>query len=121
MRNYVAPGQSVDLVAGVGESYAVGQGYVVGSIFGVAANNADEGETATLHLTGIYEFPAAEGSEAEVGDVAYWSDTDKAVSVDSAEGLYAIGSVVGVDGDTVQVRLDGTAVSAVPAAGGGSE
>lgn len=109
MRNYIAPGRSIDLAAP--SPMTAGQGYVAGSIFGVAANTAAIGEVVTLELVGIYEFAGA----GEVGDVAYWDETAKTVSGDSAEGLYAIGSIVGVDGETVQVRLDGTAVSAVPA------
>lgn len=112
MRNYIAPGQSIDVAAEA--AYVAGQGYVVGSIFGVAANNAAIGETVTLHLTGIYAFDG----DGDVRNVAYWDNADKAVAGNSSEGLYAIGTIVGVDGDSVQVRLDGVAVEAVAGAGG---
>jgi len=108
MRNYIAPGQSIDLTAEA--AYAAGQGYVLGSIFGVAANTAAVDATVTLHLTGIYEFTGA----GEVGDRAFWDNTEKTVGA-SAAGAFAIGTIVGVDGASVQVRLDGVAVTAVAA------
>jgi len=114
MRNYIAPGQSIDFTAGEGETYVAGQGYVKGSVFGVAANNAVEGETVTLHLTGIYSFPGAGDAFAP----AFWDNAEKAVAGASDTGLYKIGAIVGVDGTNRQVRLNGTDITAVPGGGG---
>lgn len=114
MRNYIAPGQSIDFTAGEDETYVAGQGYVKGSAFGVAANDAIEGQTVTLHLTGIYSFTGAGDAFAK----AFWDDTDKEVSGTSGTGLFEIGTIVGVDGTKRQVRLNGVGVTAVPGGGG---
>jgi predicted RecA/RadA family phage recombinase len=123
MRNYIAPGQSVDLTvteAAFGEDGAVvGQGYVVGAIFGVAANTAAVGETVTLHLTGIYEFSVGM-LMGSIGTAAYWSNTNKSVDIipsGAGAGTYRIGTYVGAGsgGSKAQVRLDGVGVTAVPA------
>lgn len=111
MRNYVQPGKSIDFTAGEGETYVSGQGYVKGSIFGVAANSAAAGQTVTLELEGVYEFDGA----GSFGDAAFWDDAGKDVAGASAAGLFKIGSIVGVNGSKRQVRLNGSDVSAVAA------
>ncbi len=46
--------------------------YVIGSIFGVAAYDAAEGQIVPLHNVGIYSLPKVTTEDWAVGDPIYW-------------------------------------------------
>lgn len=55
MKNFVQQGKTIDVVAGA--DIASGDIVVVGATAGIAVNKTANGDTATLHLEGVYEVP----------------------------------------------------------------
>jgi len=55
-----------------------GQGVLVGSLFGVAAFTAAEGESVEVATTGVYEMPKDPLAVIAVGDRVSWEDTAQA-------------------------------------------
>ena len=110
MRNFIQSGNVITLTAPTG-GVASGEGFLVGSLFGVAAYSAAEGAEVEASLVGVYELPKASGA-ITVGAKAYFDTTAKNVTT-TATGNKLIGAAVGAaaTGDaTVRVRLDGTAI-----------
>jgi predicted RecA/RadA family phage recombinase len=70
MRNHVKPGVMVTLVAGAGGVQS-GQLVFAGSIFGVAATSAAEGEEFEAHTGDVWELPKTAAEAWGVGDVIY--------------------------------------------------
>ena len=110
MKNYVQPGNTLTLTA----PYAVasGDGLLVGSIFGVAAGDAESGATVEAALTGVFDLTKAGSQAWSVGDKVYWDDTNKrCTNVATGNTLIgvAIEAVAGGAGDTIgRVRLNGS-------------
>lgn len=107
MKNYRAPGHVITVVTPAG-GFASGNGYVIGSLFGVANLTTAEGERNELSVDGVYAFDG----EGEFGDAAYFDTADRSVTGTAAAGLYKIGVIVGTGTGTVEVRLNGTDVVA---------
>ena len=108
MRNYIQPGNTVTLAA----PYAVisGGGLLVGSIFGVAATDAIEGEAVEACLVGVVDLAKAAAQAWSPGDKVYWADADKNVTM-TAAGNTLIGVAVAAaaaDAATGRVRLNGS-------------
>jgi predicted RecA/RadA family phage recombinase len=110
MKNFIAPGKTISVITPAG-GYVSGRGYVIGSLFGVANLTTAEGERNELSTDGVYALPGAGAAFA----TAYVDSTNGTVTDTADEGLYKIGVIVGVGTGTVEVRLDGVAVSAVVA------
>jgi len=55
MKNFVQPGDNLDVVAPA--TVSSGDGVLVGSIFGVAFEDKASGETVALGVEGVYELP----------------------------------------------------------------
>jgi predicted RecA/RadA family phage recombinase len=70
MRNHVKPGVMVTLVAGAGGVQS-GQLVFAGSIFGVAATSAAEGEEFEVHTGDVWELPKTAAEAWVVGDKIY--------------------------------------------------
>ncbi len=110
MKNYVQPGNTLTLTA----PYAVtsGDGLLVGSIFGVAAGDAESGATVEAALTGVFDLTKVGSQAWAVGAKVYWDDTNKrctTVATDNTLIGVAVEAVAGGAGDTVgRVRLNGT-------------
>lgn len=93
---------------------ASGQGIVVGSLFGVVAKTAAEGESVEIATTGVFELPKASTSVIAQGARVAWDDTAKQTVLPGA-GMYPIGIAVLAAGNgttIVRVRLDGVATEA---------
>jgi predicted RecA/RadA family phage recombinase len=110
MKNYVQPGNTITLTA----PYAVtsGDGLLVGSIFGVAAGDAANGETLEVALTGVFDLKKVASQAWSAGDKVYWDNTNKEATR-TASGNTAIGVAVEAVGggasDTIgRVRLNGS-------------
>lgn len=56
MKNYVQPGRSVTVSAPVGGALS-GDGVMIGSLFGVAAFNAEAGEDLEIETQGVFDLP----------------------------------------------------------------
>ena len=111
MKNYIAPGKTIRVVTPEG-GYVSGNGYVYGSLFGVANLTTAEGEVNELTTEGVFEFPTPD-TVAAAGDKAHFNVSNQIVfnAPPFADDTYMIGVIVGRSADAVQVRLDGVAVS----------
>lgn len=110
MKNYVQPGNTLTLTA----PYAVasGDGLLVGSIFGVAAGDAESGATVEAALTGVFDLKKVASQAWAAGDKVYWDNTNKEATK-TATGNTLIGvateAVAGGADDVIgRVRLNGS-------------
>jgi predicted RecA/RadA family phage recombinase len=113
MKNFIQNGDMVSVTAPAG-GIASGQGVLVGSLFGVAAKTAAEGESVEIATTGVYELPKAPATVIAQGARVAWDDAAKQVVLPGA-GLYPIGVAVLAAGNgpaVARVRLDGVATVA---------
>jgi len=110
MRNYVQPGNTITLTA----PYDVmsGDGLLVGSIFGIAAGNAANGESVEASLVGIFDLAKTASQAWSTGDKVYWDNTTKVVTKTATSNTLigaAVEAVGGGASDTVgRVRLNGS-------------
>lgn len=116
MKNYVQQGEVLDLVAPAGGVVA-GEGYVIGSIFVVAAVSAAAGQPFSGDTTGVFELTknTGAGTDFAAGGRLWWDNTAKRAFPASAAGRFPIGAAVEAAPTTaniVRVRLDGVAVVA---------
>lgn len=107
MKNYVQAGDNLTLAA----PYDVvsGDGALVGSIFGVAAEDALSGADVDLVTRGVFTLPKTSALAIGVGDRVYWDDTGKVVNKTSS-GNTLVGVAVTAAANpsgTVAVRLNG--------------
>ena len=109
MKNYVQPGNTLTLTAP--HDVISGDGLLVGSIFGVAAGDAENGATVEAALTGVFDLTKVGSQAWAVGDKVYWDDTNKrctTVATDNTLIGVAVEAVAGGAGDTTgRVRLNG--------------
>lgn len=75
MKNFVQPGDTLTLTA----PYAVSSGAcaLIGSIFGVAANDIDNGASGVFAVSGVFELVKATPQAWSEGDRIYWDDSAK--------------------------------------------
>lgn len=83
MRNYVGPGNVLNLTAPSG-GVTSGVGVLMGNIFGVSNVTAAEGETFALTVDGEVELAKTSALAISVGDILYWDDTNKVVNKTSS-------------------------------------
>lgn len=108
MKNYIQPGENITVIAGAAASS--GDGVKVGSLFGIAAGDAEIGEMLTIVTEGVYEMGKVGTDDLSVGDAIYWRSSDGLVT-STASGNTKIGVAVtgaGNPSSSVQVRLNGT-------------
>jgi predicted RecA/RadA family phage recombinase len=107
MRNFIQPGDTVTLPA----PYTVnsGDGLLVGTIFGVASGNADNGKEVEAVTIGVFDLKKKATDVIAIGAALYWDNTAKEVTV-TAEDNTLIGSALLAAGNgvtIVRVRLPG--------------
>jgi len=105
MKNYVQPGETVTVVAPTGGAVS-GVGVKVGSLFGVAAFDAAQGETVEIVTEGVFDL-AKDGNSVTVGEKLYWNDVSKVVTVTASTNLLiGVALMAAAAGDaTVRIRL----------------
>lgn len=84
MKNYVQPGLTVTVPAPADVSG--GEGVVVGSMFGIAAGDAAEGEDMDMTLVGVFELPKVAAEAVDIGAPVYWDAAEKLVTIDDNGG-----------------------------------
>ncbi|NBN79283.1 DUF2190 family protein [Microvirga tunisiensis] len=89
MRNYVHPGDTLDLTAPAG-GIASGEGFLFGDIFGVAAMNAAPGALVAVKVAGVFRLPKVAASGLTEGQKVYWSAAERKVT-GTASGNTLIG------------------------------
>jgi predicted RecA/RadA family phage recombinase len=78
MKNFIRNGDMNSVTSPAG-GIASGQGVLVGSLFGVAAKAAAEGESVEIATVGVYELPKAPATVVAQGARVAWDDTAKQV------------------------------------------
>lgn len=111
MKNFVQPGRAITLIA----PYALlsGQGLLVGSIFGVASNDAAISTEVETRLEGVYSLTKATGAAWTVGALIYWDNTARNCTTTAATNkLIGVATVAAAAGDAVgTLRLNATYIS----------
>ena len=109
-KNYVQPGNTITLTA----PYAVssGDGLLVGSIFGVAAGDAESGADVEAVLVGVFDLKKVGTQAWAAGDKVYWDDTNRQTTKTATDNTLigvAVEAVAGGADDTIgRVRLNGS-------------
>ncbi|MCV2870640.1 DUF2190 family protein [Defluviimonas sp. WL0002] len=109
MKNFVQAGDVITLTA----PYAVtsGLGALVGSIFGVACGDVDNGAEGEFQTTGVFDLLKVGSQAWTVGAKIYWDNTNKYCTTVSTSNtligvaVAAVGS--GAGETTGRVRLNG--------------
>ncbi len=116
-RNYVQPGKVVTLTTPSG-GVKSGDGFLSGSLFGIAQFDADQATPVEAALTGVWSLPKPGSVVAfSEGEKVFW-DASASQSKKTAAGYWPIGAAIVAAQATdsvVIVRLDGHSLTAVPA------
>lgn len=113
MQNYIQNGHVMTVTTPAG-GIVSGEGLIVGSIFGVAAYSAVEGDPLELAITGVYRLPKASAAVLTVGARVAWDNTAKNINVPGT-GRFPVGIATEAAGNgitSVAVRLDGVGTAA---------
>ena len=110
MKNFVQSGDTMPLVA----PYAVasGDGFLVGTLFAVAAGAAANGAAVEGKLTGVFDITALSTDVATQGAKIYWDNTNKRMTttVGSNSFVGALAAAKANGETTARVRLNGVSV-----------
>lgn len=113
MKNFIQKGDSITMPAPAG-GVTSGSGVIVGTLFGVAASTAVEGELVSLATVGVYELTKPISTTfTSGGAVSFDIATRQCVAPGS--GKHPIGAAIEAAGNgstTVKVRLDGVSTTA---------
>ncbi len=110
MKNYVGDGNALTVTAPA--TVAAGAGVLIGSIFGVAANDAASGAEVVINTVGTYDLTKTAAQAWTAGQLLYWSGT-AVTNVASTNKLIGCAARAELAAATVgRVRLNGVAVTA---------
>lgn len=98
MKNFVQPGDIVSVPAPA--AVVAGQGVLVGSLFGVAVNDAASAAPVNIAIAGAYDLAKTTGQAWTVGQLLYWSGT-AVTNVASTNKLIGCALVAAASGDTI--------------------
>ena len=112
MKNFIAPGNTLEITAGA--DIASGAGVKVGVLFGVAAGAIANGARGIINLTGIYELPKTSAQAWDQGVAIYWTGTACTTATTAGNLLIGVAAAPALSpSDTGMVRLNGAAPAAV--------
>lgn len=107
MKNFIQPGDTIDVVA-PGAGLVSGEGALFGtSLFGVAVATKASGEDGVLQVTGVVEIAKLTSDVMAVGNKVNWNNSNTEVQ-NATSTLDDVATIVVAagNGDTVvQVRL----------------
>jgi predicted RecA/RadA family phage recombinase len=118
-QNHIHPGGTIEVTLGSGETaLKVGDGRLIGSMFGVIlsltragqtvfSNQASaQGDIAVISLQGVYAVKKTNPLVINLGDKLYWDNTAKELNKTNTNTFvgYAYAAAASTDG-TVQVKL----------------
>lgn len=75
MKNFIQPGDVISATAPY--ALSAGDGALVGSLFGVASEDAANGAAVELQVTGVFELKKLSAEAWTVGAKIYWDNTNK--------------------------------------------
>lgn len=84
MRNYVRPGQILDVKNVTGSAVPAGGVIPAGDVVSVAALDAADGEVVAAAVEGVYELPKASGTAWSQGDPLSWDASANAFTPTAA-------------------------------------
>lgn len=108
MKNYVQPGDIIEVPAPA--TVSSGAGVLVGSLFGVAATDAESGAPVQITTEGVFDLAKTSAQAWTVGADVYWDNTAKTCTT-SGSGNTLIGVAVAAAANpssTGRVRLNGS-------------
>lgn len=110
MKIFIQTGDYITLAAPA--AVTSGDGVLVGSLFGVATGNAENGADVVLSTVRVYTLPKKTADALTVGEVVYWDDANSEVT-ETATNNAKIGVAIAAAGagagvTTTKVRLNGT-------------
>lgn len=105
MKNFVQAGSVVTLPAPY--TVASGGGFLVGSLFAVAAGAAGNGEDVEGCTQGVYLLPKVDAEAWAIGAKVYWDDTAKTCTTVATDNTLIGVAVKAGTGPTGTVRLNG--------------
>lgn len=111
MKNFVQPGQSIDVTATA--EIKGGDVVVVQDMIGVAFNDAAVGQKLAISTVGVYELTkkTGAGKSFAAGKLVYFDVAGKACDVAAGSGIVKIGVAIEAATEaatTVKVRLNGS-------------
>lgn len=108
MKNFVAPGNSIDVVAPAA-GLVSSNFYLVGTLGGVCARSGVQGDTVPLKRYGVFTLPKATGAAWTQGDQLYWDNTNKVFAKTTAGNTkWGVAAADAATGDaTGSVALSG--------------
>ena len=114
--NYRQKGNTITLTAPV--NLKSGDGFMVGSLFAVAAYDALSGSEVEGHVVGVFVLPKPNAVVIfNLGEKVFWDNVTGLCKATTA-GFFCIGAAAkaaGATDATVTVRLDGKTLTAVAA------
>ncbi|HMQ95502.1 DUF2190 family protein [Amaricoccus sp.] len=113
MKTFIQTGDVITVTAPTGGATS-GAGVLIGSLFGIAAFTAEDGQSLEIATTGVFELPKNPTTVLSVGDAVAWNDTAHQVDA-PGPGLYPIGIATHAAGSgvaAVTVRLNAVATAA---------
>lgn len=112
MKNFIQPGVTVTVPAPA--DVESGDGVEVGSLFGIAVHDADNGDDVEITTEGVFDLAKADEQAWTVGAPVYWdSSGGVATSADGGGANAQIGVAMEAISDAVgntigRVRLNGS-------------
>jgi predicted RecA/RadA family phage recombinase len=113
MKTFIQNGDVITVTAPTG-GVVSGDGVIVGSLFGIAALTAAEGEPVEIATRGVYVLPKESTAIIAAGAPVAWDASAKRIDLPDT-GLYPVGIATEAAGNgitTVRVRLDGVVTAA---------
>lgn len=113
---FLQPGNTLELTV-AGAAVTSGQPALVGDLFGIWTEAGAVGAVVAFETTGVHELALKSGDTPAEGAKLYWDDTLKHITETGSTGFFPVGVAAKAvaSGTLVEVRLDGIAVTAVPA------
>lgn len=107
MQNFIQKGTTVTLIAP--STLLSGGGFLVGSVFAVAADSAASGAAVESLIEGVFDLPKAATVTPAQGGLAYWDNTAfNVTTVSSANTKIGFFTRAALAADaTTRVRLNG--------------
>jgi len=101
MKNFVAKGETIAVVAPVG-GYDSGEPVAVGDTVGASSGKYLEGETAIINMCGVYAFPKVASGAIAVGKKVYLLADGSAITGTATSNTFAgVAYEAAADGATV--------------------
>ena len=112
MKNYVQEGERITVTVAAGSDavdLSSGDGYLIGSLFGVATYDAAIGESVELQVEGVVDIAKTSAEAWTVGQKIYWNAaTGLATSTASSNKQIGVAVAVAINpSSSCNVRLSG--------------